>query len=224
VHGRHDVTPLGHNGSVVARRTPPVVVGLLAVAAAAFASGACSRSDAATPAHAPPASSTTSLDAGAATLVRVVDGDTIVVRFTRTDTEEHVRLIGIDTPETKKPNTPVECFGKEASLHMVGLLAPKSALRIVRDAEARDRYGRLLAYVYRGRDGLFVNLAMARDGFAAPLTIPPNVAHADEIVAAANAAQRADAGLWARCTSGHDSGHTSTDSSPDTATPTSVHA
>ena len=53
-------------------------------------------------------------------------------------------------------------------------------MRLVRDVEERDRYGRLLAYVYRARDGLFVNAALVRRGYAVPLTIPPNVTHADE--------------------------------------------
>ena len=53
-------------------------------------------------------------------------------------------------------------------------------VRLVLDAEQRDRYGRLLAYVYRARDGLFVNAELVRGGYAVPLTIPPNVAHADE--------------------------------------------
>ena len=58
-------------------------------------------------------------------------------------------------------------------------------MRLVRDVEARDRYARLLAYVYRKRDGLFVNLALAPDGFAAPLSIPPNVAHTADFTSAA---------------------------------------
>jgi micrococcal nuclease len=69
----------------------------------------------------------------------------------------------------------------------------------VRDVEARDRYRRLLVYVYRRKDGLFVNLAMARDGFAAALTIPPNVAHTDEFVTAAGEARESSRGLWGRC-------------------------
>ena len=66
----------------------------------------------------------------------------------------------------------------------------------MRDAEARDRYGRLLAYIYRAKDNLFVNLALARDGYADVLTYPPNVAHADEFVAAVRDARDANRGLW----------------------------
>ncbi len=101
---------------------------------------------------------------GRATLVRVVDGDTIVVSVAGRD--ERVRLIGIDTPESVKPGSAVECFGKEASGHLASLLPEGTVVRLVGDVEQRDRYGRLLAYVYREADGLFVNAAMARDGFA----------------------------------------------------------
>ena len=79
------------------------------------------------------------------------------------------------------------------------LVPPGTEVRLVRDAEARDRYGRLLAYVHRRRDDLFVNLALARDGFAAPLSIPPNVAHRDDFVEAAAEAREAGRGLWGRC-------------------------
>jgi micrococcal nuclease len=71
----------------------------------------------------------------------------------------------------------------------------------VRDSEERDRYGRLLAYVYRARDGRFVNAALVRRGYAVPLTIPPNVAHADEFRALAAAARRKGRGLWSSCRS-----------------------
>jgi micrococcal nuclease len=138
---------------------------------------------------------------GTARLVRVVDGDTLVVAFGTA--EERIRLIGIDTPETKKPDTPVECFGTEASAHLHDLLPEGEALRLERDVEERDRYGRLLAYVYRAGDGLFVNEALVAHGYAAALTIPPNVAHRDEFTDAARRARLAGAGLWARCGGAH---------------------
>jgi micrococcal nuclease len=98
-----------------------------------------------------------------------------------------------------KPHTPVQCFGPEASTRTKELLPKGTAVRLERDVEARDRYGRLLAYVYRLSDGLFVNLSLATDGYARPLTIAPNVAYADRFAAAANAAARAHRGLWAAC-------------------------
>ena len=127
----------------------------------------------------------------------VVDGDTIVARVN--GNKERIRLIGIDTPETKKPDTPVQCFGPEASKFTARLLPPGTALYLERDVEGRDKYDRLLAYVYRADDGLFVNLHIVRQGYARLLTFPPNVAHVDEFVAAARAAEQDDIGLWAGC-------------------------
>jgi micrococcal nuclease len=138
------------------------------------------------------------------TITRIIDGDTVVVALQDGEGhDEHVRLIGIDTPETKKPDTPVECFGHEASDHLHALLPEGTPVRVERDAESRDRYGRLLAYVYRASDGLFVNLAMVRDGFAAQLTVPPNVAHVDEMGSAAATARQQQKGLWAACAGPH---------------------
>jgi micrococcal nuclease len=110
-----------------------------------------------------------------------------------------VRLIGIDTPETHGPGGLRECFGQEATARTTALVPPGTEVRLVRDAEARDRYARLLAYVYRKRDGLFVNLTLAREGFAAPLSIPPNIAHSSEFVTAAGVARDAGIGLWGKC-------------------------
>ena len=138
---------------------------------------------------------------GKATVVRVVDGDTIVVHIGGHD--ENVRLIGIDTPETHKPDTPVECFGPQASDRMTALLPAGTIVRLVRDEEARDRYGRLLAYVYRDADDLFVELTMATEGYAGTLAIAPNLAHRAELDAAVTAAQQAKRGLWQACGGNH---------------------
>ena len=137
------------------------------------------------------------LGAGEAVVKRVVDGDTIVVHVGGRD--ERVRLIGVDTPETVDPRKPVQCYGKEASDHTKGLLPAGTAVRLERDAEARDRYDRLLAYVYRESDGLFVNLELARDGYALLLTIPPNVTYVDQLRAAVADARHAGRGLWSSC-------------------------
>lgn len=142
------------------------------------------------------------LPPGAARVTKVVDGDTLHVALG--GRRERVRLIGIDTPESVKPNTAVECFAREASARTKELVPAGSIVRLVRDIEARDRYGRLLAYVYRSSDGLFVNLALARDGYAAPLTIPPNIAHAEAFAAAAAQARQAGRGLWASCGGPHE--------------------
>jgi micrococcal nuclease len=136
-----------------------------------------------------------------ATVVRVVDGDTIVADFD--GRRETVRLIGIDTPETVKPDAPVECFGLEASAFTARLLPDGMPIRVERDVEARDDYGRLLGYVYVAGDGetggTFVNLEIVRQGYATLLTFPLNVTHVDELVAAAESAERQNLGLWGGC-------------------------
>jgi micrococcal nuclease len=133
---------------------------------------------------------------GQASVVRVVDGDTVAVRVG--GREETVRLIGIDTPETVDPRSPVECFGQEASDRAKALLPEGTGVRLVADVEARDRYDRLLAYVYRD-DGTFVNLALVEDGYASVATYPPNVAHTSEFTAAAARARDEGRGLWSAC-------------------------
>jgi micrococcal nuclease len=131
-----------------------------------------------------------------ARVVRVVDGDTIVVAVS--GRRERVRYIGIDTPESVKPDTPVQCYAHKAAAANARLVAHER-VRLVPDVEARDRFGRLLAYVYRVRDGLFVNAALVRDGFARTLTIPPNVRFAARFRALAAQARRAGRGLWSAC-------------------------
>lgn len=128
--------------------------------------------------------------------MRVVDGDTI--RVVEDGREEPVRYIGVDTPETVKPGSPVECFGKAASRANAELVEGER-VRLVEDVESHDRYGRRLAYVYRVSDGLFVNAELVRQGFATPATYPPNVAHADELAALARRARRDRRGLWSVC-------------------------
>lgn len=130
-------------------------------------------------------------------VVHVVDGDTVEVAIG--GDRETVRLIGIDTPETSDPRRPVECFGAEATARTRELLPDGTEVDLARDVEARDRYGRLLAYVYRRSDGLFVNLALVHDGFAVAMTYPPNVARRAELSAAAAQAREAGRGLWQRC-------------------------
>jgi len=134
---------------------------------------------------------------GIATVTAVVDGDTIDVSIQGRD--ERVRLIGIDTPETKKPDAPIECFGPEASAFTTGLLPIGTEVLIERDIVGRDDYGRLLGYVHRIDDGLFVNLEIVEQGFAQPLTIEPNSAFSEAFAMAAIDAEHADRGMWAVC-------------------------
>jgi len=100
---------------------------------------------------------------------RVVDGDTIAVRVG--GEEERVRYIGVDTPETVKPNAPVECWGPAASALNKRLVAEGSEVTLRFDRELRDRYGRLLAYVHRVGDGASVNAQLIRAGAARTLSI-----------------------------------------------------
>jgi micrococcal nuclease len=133
---------------------------------------------------------------GRAQVLRVVDGDTIRVRLDgRT---ERLRYIGVDTPESVKPGAAVQCFAKRAAAANAALVAGRS-VRLVGDVEQRDRYGRLLAYVYREPDGAFVNARLVRDGYARTLTIAPNVAHARQLSQLARAARESGRGLWAAC-------------------------
>ncbi len=129
-------------------------------------------------------------------MVRVVDGDTI--RVALASGEEAVRYIGVDTPESVKPGSPGECFAERASAYNERLVGGER-VRLVRDVEARDRYGRLLAYVYRARDGLFVNAELVRRGYATVATFPPNVVHAAEFRRLASRARMSGRGLWSRC-------------------------
>ncbi|OWY59620.1 hypothetical protein B7486_73585 [cyanobacterium TDX16] len=110
-----------------------------------------------------------------------------------------MRLLGIDTPETVDPDEPVGCFGPEASARTKQLVPPGTAVRLERDEEARDRYGRLLAYVHRSDDGTFVNEALLREGYAETLIIEPNHAYAGRLLSAQDEAQASGAGLWSAC-------------------------
>jgi micrococcal nuclease len=110
-----------------------------------------------------------------------------------------VRLIGMDTPETRRPGTPVQCFGELSSRRMAALLPVGTAVRLVYDRGRLDRYGRTLAYVYRTSDGMFVNAELVREGYAKVLTVPPNTAHQREFEALQRAAQSAGRGRWSAC-------------------------
>lgn len=168
---------------------------LLGLTAAACGRGAAAPHGVAAAAPSAGSAAAAGLPAGLDTTVsRVIDGDTIVVA-----SGHHIRLIGVDTPETKDPRKPVQCFGKEASAFMSSLLKPGTPVRLVGDAEQLDKYDRTLAYVYRLPDGLFINAELVRRGYAHVLTIPPNVAHADEFTALARQASTSGLGLWSAC-------------------------
>jgi endonuclease YncB( thermonuclease family) len=184
---------------------PVAQLGIAMVAAVALVAPFTSEPDQQTVAASSPATTTTtaaplpattSVPAGVpaqgedSSVVRIIDGDTIeMTGGTR------VRLIGVDTPET------VECFGPEATRYANELLPAGTKVRLVYDVQRLDSFGRTLAYVYKLSDGVFVNLAMARNGFAQQDTVPPNVAHAEQFRAAAASARTASLGLWQSCLS-----------------------
>jgi micrococcal nuclease len=130
-------------------------------------------------------------------VVRVVDGDTIHVQVA--GRREKVRYIGVDTPESVRPGTPVECFAKAASKLNASLVAGER-VRLERDVSERDRYGRLLAYVHRVRDGLFVGAELVRRGYAHARRYPPDVRHAATFARLERVARQEGRGLWRTCT------------------------
>ncbi len=130
-------------------------------------------------------------------VVRVVDGDTADVRLG--DGVETVRFLGIDTPEAPGGPRDTECYGAEASARTGELLPVGTLVRLERDAEARDVYDRLLAYVHRLDDDVFINLQLVEEGVADTLSIEPNTTHAATFAAAARRAEADGRGLWGAC-------------------------
>ena len=131
------------------------------------------------------------------TILKVVDGDTVDIEID--GHTERVRLIGVNTPETKHPTKPIECFGPEASAYLTQLLPKGTAVRIERDVEARDRYDRMLLDLYLGSNNLFINLDLVARGYGTPMSIEPNTFHRNDFVRAAAQAEAANVGLWKAC-------------------------
>lgn len=128
---------------------------------------------------------------------RVVDGDTAKVFYEDGSREsEYVRYIGIDTPESVQPCAPVECFGDDSKDFNASLIEGRR-MKMVFDEEQRDRYGRLLAYVYV--DGRMINAEMLRRGYATTLEISPNTSKADQFSRLEDDARDAGHGLWSAC-------------------------
>lgn len=137
----------------------------------------------------PIATATSSLGSWA-TVIRVIDGDTIEVVIA--ETTERVRYIGMDTPERG------DFFFSEATEANSQLVAEQDVL-LVKDVSERDRYGRLLRYVYLA-DGRFVNAELVKQGFAMIATFPPDVAHQDLFLELEREARAAGRGLWSQST------------------------
>lgn len=133
----------------------------------------------------------------ATSVTSVTDGDTI--RATVDGKQTSIRLIGIDTPESSTSTRPEECGGEEATQFLRSILPQGTPILLTRDQELLDPYDRLLAYVFRKNDGLFVNLAIAKYGMADELSFPPNTLHASHIRKAVTAARASGAGVWSLC-------------------------
>lgn len=124
---------------------------------------------------------------------RIIDGDTIDVLVN--GEEKRIRLIGLNTPETKDPRKPVECFGKEASLYITQLLEGKTVRLEADDSQdQQDRYGRLLRYVFVGE--MNVNLEMIRQGYGYEYTYERPYRYQAEFKAAQQEALDQKRGLW----------------------------
>lgn len=135
-----------------------------------------------------------------AKVVKVVDGDTIEI-----ESGERVRYLGIDTPETVHPTKKVQCFGREASNKNKELVLGKEVL-LEKDISDRDRYGRLLRYVYLSNETnpqevLMVNEYLIELGFATVVTYPPDVKYKDRFLKQQRQAQDSEKGLWGSCKS-----------------------
>ena len=132
-----------------------------------------------------------------AVVKRVVDGDTVEL-----ENGEKVRYIGIDTPETLDPRKPIQCFGKEAAEKNRELVEGKR-IRLEKDVMERDKYNRLLKYIYvsagESEPEIFVNLELVKRGFAHSYTYPPDVKYQDLFISAEKEAREAGRGLWKSC-------------------------
>ncbi len=132
-------------------------------------------------------------DSQEVTVVNVIDGDTIDVSIN--GEVQRVRYIGVDTPEPDREGEP-ECFGTEASEANKALVANKT-VRLVSDVEDKDKYDRLLRYVYV--DDIFINAELIKGGYAKALPIKPNTKHAREFKSLQLIAKDLQLGLWGSC-------------------------
>jgi micrococcal nuclease len=149
----------------------------------------------ASPAPSAPPAPSTAPGRETATVTEVIDGDTIRVRLAG-GAIETVRYIGVDTPETREPGTPVQCYGPEATARNTALVEGQ-AIELERDRTERDRYGRLLRYVFAA--GTHVNEALVREGFARSNAYPPDTTYQATFDAAQAEARAAGRGQWGAC-------------------------
>ena len=134
-------------------------------------------------------------------VIRVIDGDTIEIGGGPGRSGEKVRYIGINAPESVDPRKPVQCFGLESSLADTELVEGK-LVRLEKDISDRDKYGRLLRYVYLPQAGgseIFINQKLVAEGFAEVDTFPPDVKYQKVFLATQANARAANRGLWSAC-------------------------
>jgi micrococcal nuclease len=127
------------------------------------------------------------------TVVRVVDGDTLIVSINNGD--HTIRLLNVDTPETKDPNQPVECLGPQASQYLEETLPKGTQVRLEFDVERHDKYGRTLAGVFTS-GGSLVNAEIAREGLGIPVQFGQNRKFLPPVQAAYEQARTAKTGLF----------------------------
>lgn len=125
-------------------------------------------------------------------VVKVIDGDTIEL-----ENGERLRYIGIDAPEKNDPRKPVQCFAQEATEKNRELVEGE-LIKFYKDVSERDKYQRLLGYVYR-EDGLFVNLELVRQGYAFSYPYSPDISKQDEFREVEREAREKERGLWSDC-------------------------
>lgn len=141
-------------------------------------------------------------------VVYINDGDTITIRGTN-NVEERVRFIGIDTPEKDHPSRPIQCFSYEATRHLEELIGDNDVkLEADPTNTNRDRYDRLLRYVYLP-DGTLLNAKQIEDGYAFAYTLFP-VTKMDEFMRLEQEAREANRGLWSSCEIEQDNGYINT--------------
>ncbi len=142
-------------------------------------------------------------DVEEAVVADTVDGDTIEVVFLPDDRQFDVRLVGIDSPESVRPNSPVECYGPESSRRLAELLPVGTTVYLERDVSDTDRLGRLLRHVWivdeANGDAYLISEVLAHGGYADARTYPPDDRYADRLADAERAARAEGAGLWGAC-------------------------
>jgi micrococcal nuclease len=136
-------------------------------------------------------SATTEVETTTVIVTRVIDGDTIEIA-----SGQKVRLIGVNAPETVDPRRPVGCFGRQASDFAKAQLTGKP-IRLEKDISNKDKYGRLLRYVWL--DGQLFNEELIAAGFAQVSTYPPDVKYQPRFTAAQDIARDTHRGLWGTC-------------------------